>query len=495
MNIKNRSIKTVLMTLIVVVSGCSDWLTLKPEDSLIKDEFWKTQEQVEAVLSSAYKDLRNTVQNNIWWGDLRGNIFTTGEKASNKEDKLKSFLILPENSICKWNSYYSVIGIANSVIHLSAEAVELDESFSEYEMNEILSEARFLRSLCYFYLVRTFKEVPLITKPYVTDEQSFSVPKTTEEALFTFIESDLTEALKYAKETFDAKDAGNWMNRGRATKYAIHALLADVYMWTGKYQKASESCDAILNSGKYALLEGGRWFDIFATGNTNEGIFEIQYDIAVNQTNFLWDYFFKNPHCNLSEVLLEEMYESNDVRGENSTVNTDLILWKYVGLESGQDAEDRGSENNSDANWIIYRLAEIYLIKAEALAELGEYEQSQTFINAVRERAGASLLELYNPEGDNDKTLFQDAILEERILELTGEGKNWFDILRIARRDNFARKEMLISMILQNVSASDQNIIRSKLSDTWAYYLPVYYKELEVNIELKQNPYYETKTE
>jgi hypothetical protein len=127
-------------------------------------------------------------------------------------------------------------------------------------------------------------------------------------------------------------------------------------------------------------------------------------------------------------------------------------------------------------------------MKAEALSQKAnpDYEQALELINEVRMRS------LMNPLNLPDNPVaFEDAILEERAKELSYEGKRWFDLVRMGRRNNFIRKDNLIKIIIEDVSSAQKLVLASKLTDPNGWYFPVHFEELEANANIKQNPYYE----
>src|SRR5690606_16158662 len=144
-----------------------------------------------------------------------------------------------------------------------------DPSFNQAVMQSYLSEAYFLRALSYFYIVRTFGEAPLILEPYMNDQEAYEIAKSSKEQLFSQIEHDLTTALVNSKEIWPTV----WETKGRATKWAIHATLADVYLWMEEYDKAIISCNAVLESGRVGLIQGrvtaiNNWCTIITEVNT-----------------------------------------------------------------------------------------------------------------------------------------------------------------------------------------------------------------------------------
>ena len=171
---------------------------------------------------------------------------------------------------------------------------------------------------------------------------------------------------------------------------------------------------------------------------------------------------------------------------------TTHVLWKYVGTEgipstaTGSSASGyRVGNKESDANWIVYRYPDILLMKAEALVQQGAYAEAAGLINLIRERA---LIEPIN--NVTNKNSLEDVILEERAKEFCGEGKRWFDLIRIGRRNNYERMEAFIEILSDNKPYEEAQIIRSKYSNPNSWYLPIHQDEIDQNSKLVQNPYY-----
>lgn len=481
--------KAMCIILVLASTSCQKWLDVKPENEQISDLYWSNKEEVEAVLGAAYVKLRGTIETMLAWGEVRGNTLAIGAYSTEDLLLMKSFVLEPTNELTQWADFYAIINYANMVLRYAPDVMDKDPSFNRAAMESFLSEAYFLRALSYFYLVRTFGEVPLILDPYMNDDQAYELEKSPKEAVFTQIISDLTTAEGASKEVWPTI----WETKGRSTKWAIHALLADVYLWTGDYDAAIISCNTVLESGRYGLLQGilngeNNWFTIFSLGNTNEGIFEIQFDYTKDQTNNLMSWFGTNYRWIISPYLLS-LYEENveDIRGVGGTYQEGTLqLWKYLGAEGNTTIP----RPYSDQNWILYRMADIYLMKAEALIMKGEasYGEAISLINDIRLRGGVT-----RPlnVGNNELELL-NAVLEERSREFAGEGKSWFDLLRVAQRNEYAYKDYFIEQVLLGVGGASTPVIRSQLMNVNSHYLPINEEELKNNKLLIQNPYYET---
>jgi len=160
------------------------------------------------------------------------------------------------------------------------------------------------------------------------------------------------------------------------------------------------------------------------------------------------------------------------------------IIWKYIGRAPDGETTRANNESTS-ANFIIYRLADVILMKAEAYSQLGQYTD-----------AYKSLLEIWFRRDMPPKSIaesasaYEDAILDERARELAFEGKRWFDLMRMGRRNNFSRKLKFIDLVVEDVPSAQKRIIKTKLLNPLGWYLPVYEDELERNKNMEQNPYY-----
>ena len=425
-----KKIKYYILGLLVTcsVSSCEDYLTVLPENNQSSFEYWETKEDVEAVLAAGYVNLRSCVETFLLWGEARGNgldyLSTSGSDLQKAGRKLRDFDILPDNKLCDYSKPYAAIAMANAVIKYASDVVEKDPSFDRNMCRSFMAEAFFQRSLAYFYLVRTFKDTPFVVEPYVDDSAPYVMGKTDGTTILKSCISDLETYLPNAKEFFPEVDNDDPINtKGRATQWGIHALLADMYLWMGDYDNCISHCNSVISSGRVGLINNG--FMNFFPGNSNEGIFEIQYSNPKSQTNSFQTWFKSSSdgYYKITEYVngLFDM-ESNDIRGLNYTYNADGYIWKYLGVD--KTTARAASEN--DQNYIIYRLADVLLMKAEALIMQGHNEEAADLIDRTRERAGLGETTL-----SDDRMVMLETLLVERQKEFFGEGKNWFDLLRI----------------------------------------------------------------
>jgi hypothetical protein len=486
-----KKIKYLMVVLLIFTQiSCSDWLELIPPGGLIREEFWKTKSDVDAVLMAAYSSFSQMDRALFLYGELRGDMLTGGGNQPWQEQLIMENNIYPDNDQTNWQNFYKVINYCNEVIVNAPLVQEVDNTFTDYQMQGLVSEAYFLRSLAYFYLVRIYKEVPLILVPTETDDAEFYVTKVDEETILNQIVTDLEANRAFApSESFKTLSE----NKGRASKAAFDALLADIALWRFDYNTVIKYVSQIESTRKFVLMPSGRWFELFYPGNTLEGILEFQFEGNLQQNNGTYGLTDRNSNqykpSRKALDLLSFEFASELVRGEDSSIRKygedDFIIWKYVGQAPDGQSARSGSDQYS-CNWIVYRYADVLLMKAEALSQLGNYAAAYEILSDIRDRAGVGSMSIAN-----SPVAYEDAILNERALELAYEGKRWFDLLRMGRRNDYARKDKLIEIIVSNVPSTQKRILATKLTNPNGWYLPIFEDEIERNKNLVQNPYYD----
>lgn len=493
---KNIIVTAVIVSLLGGLAGCNKWLELKPLDGIVGDEFWNTKEQVDAAVTGIYSSMqasnsdRQMVEYLFIWGEGRTDMVSPGFRADQDEQDIINMNMLPQNRYVNWRSFYQTINYCNTLIQLAPSVRQKDNTFTEAQLNTALGQAHAIRGLMYFYLVRSFGDVPLKLNATISDQDIVNIPKSKSDTVLNQIETDLKLAENYVPVSY----GNNQADKGRVTRYGVNAMLADVYMWREKYTEAVAECDKIINSRRFGLVTRQNFFEkVFFEGNSNESIFELEFD--VQRLNPFFDIHTPNrkrwgaaPHLpeNVYGIDLVNSTPVEDVRGENSAYrSSDFTIWKYVGATN--DGRTLRTFDQSFANWIFYRYADILLLKAEAINQLDQPLEASRIVKQIRERASAVDFKAMD---STSKSSMGNFILEERQRELAYEGKRWYDVLRNAKRNNYERLQLLMDMASFSIPPDRRQAAFAKLRDKNSHYFPIYFYELQTNKLLEQNPFY-----
>lgn len=425
------SIPSVLA--LFAASSCStDILNVETKTFIEQEAYTSDPSWPSASMASLYVTLQTEYYQFDMFvnGDAASDVcYAGGDNTANFE--IDDYNISTTNANVKrdWGYLYNGIMIANTVLE-GADLCTVS-GFTDDDRSVLKGEAKFIRALHYFNLVRLWGGVPLVLSTDINETQYLA--RATESEVYDQIVSDLTDAIAALPTTQDLT--------GRATKGAAEGLLAKVYasMPTIDYTKVLEYCNAVLSDSQYQLVDN--YADLFDGNyeNSTESLFEIQFDAS---TTGAWGpQMFLPPSIsgdswkkfNTPSKTLIDAYESegDSVREAASVIfedctgyYTDDIWGTYIPF-----AYKFKSANgwNSSNNIIYLRLADIILLKAEALNETGDLSGAKTLLNEIRERVNLA---------DKDPTTQSDmrlAIERERFLELAFEGDRWFDLKRTGR--------------------------------------------------------------
>ena len=508
-----------LLTMTLGIVSCDNYLTLYPEDDIVDEEYWDNGDKVQSVVASCY---RYTCDNNVlrkilYWGEIRSD---NVEKSNigTEEEQLTESAILSSNSIVKWDGFYKVINICNNVIEKAPAVRSADPNFTEEKFHNYMAEAYTIRAMMYFWLVRSFGDVPYITEPSDSEQKDYLVSQTLGDEIIRRLISDMeTYGLPWAANDWATPE----YTHGRITKNAVRAFLADLYLWKASdagnstadvdYQKCVDYCNSILNdpSSTLTFCEADNMYsEVFYAGNATENIFELNFvnnGLSNSATAVLYGNTNKSTTAHFNPTAsLYNLYGANDQRryqylmltytGQGGNVSvSNYKVFKYEGMRPatgfGETAYTYRS-STSYANWIIYRLAEVYLMKAEALAILARRSSDTT----KADEAIAMCNVLYERANGNNESLtysqisdVEEIVLEERRRELCFEGKRWYDLLRKVRRDGNTANAL---QHILNARSDDATLLKSRLSTMAAWYLPISATEMNANPNLHQNDYY-----
>ena len=433
--------------------GCSEkFLDLAPISNANVENYYKSTKDFENAMVGAYSSLRSSGVYHDYIqliGDLRSDNTEMGTTASVRFNffELSEFRDQVLNTINTgvWEHHYRGIRRVHEILSKINGLSDATESFKE----RIEGEARFLRALYYFNLVRVFGDVPLVTSRLGSVEDAYAIGRTAKSEVY----DQIIEDLLYAGQVLPASVKGE---EGRATKGAALALLGKVYLTIHDFDNAKNKLAEVINSTQYDLLDdyGDLW--IVANKNHKESVFDVQFrraagtstgsDFAERYTPYLYPYLpwrSTGGGYNIPTVDMVNAYEDNDLRKDKSLrefyVNTnDVIVDGLEGRHCIKYFSMPTQGQGSDDNWPVIRYADVLLMYAEALNEIS-FESNGlafTYLNKIRTRAGLPEKTAGNPIpalSVDSQQAFRLAIEQERRVELAFEGHRWFDLVRTGR--------------------------------------------------------------
>nr|WP_294899012.1 RagB/SusD family nutrient uptake outer membrane protein [uncultured Pedobacter sp.] len=497
-----RKLKYTALLLVVLftASSCNKWLDLKPEDGIIRQNYWETKEQLNAAVVGCYSSLQNPdlLKQLFRWGEMRGDMVNPSLVGSIDDINIKEGNILSSNTITDWSDVYQTINYCNTVLQFGPTVTAKDNTLTPIQLNAYLGEAHAIRGLMYFYLLRAFGEVPLQLTATASDASLQQLEKSSKEEVNKVIIDDL----KFAETSVPVNYGSVLNDKGRITKYAVYAMLADVYLWNDDYEDCITYCQKVEDSNQYALFQATSQQSFFNTvirnGNSVEGIFELQFDSQ--KQNPAYGLFAASNRPYVIGDKVTDYYGIDDVdplnkdyRGDGCSIKADdQSIAKSAGIYSGSDFK-LVDNSNSTANWLFYRYSDVLLMKAEALAwsdRPNSGTDALALIDRVRKRANALAFteEAPSDTSPEDITAY---ILRERSREFAYEGKRWFDMLRIAKRNNYQQLDLMLDIIAEAAPSDRQQSIIGKYRDVRSHYFPIGEKELQADHKLVQNPYYQ----
>ena len=493
---KNNIITCIVgLSLVSGLFSCDDQLDLRPISQETTENAYSTGTQLEAALTGVYESFQSNdyyVWDKIIFQDVRSdNYYAGGDNPEIFEFDAVDVSTTNSRVFNAWSSIYNAISKANLVIE---RAPQIQEGITENQREEYIGQALFLRAYHYYNLVKNWGGVPLILETIKsTDPSEVRIPRNSAEEVYAQIIADLNDAELLLPDTY-GNDAS--INKARATKGAANALLAKVHAQKPNpdFEAVLSHANAVINSpAGYELLDD--YDQLFDGNNYNnkESILEIQYlgsdegtwgpqmHLPPSISGDTWRKFVTP-----SKDLVEAYDEEGDEVRKNATILFEAVPWidEYWGNEINSEVPFAYKWRNASGwasadNDYILRLADIILMKAEALNELGQLDAAAAEVNSIRERV--DLPELTAEDMQNKEALRQ-AILKERRLELAQEANRWDDLVRYD----------LMVQIMNNVDDVDlrnNQPVDYNVSETDAL-LPIPQNEINRNPQLEQNPGY-----
>lgn len=538
------------------LGSCSDFLEIEPLNDIVLDKFWNEENDVENIVAGCYSGMQNRIliERMIVWGELRSDhlIGGTGVQDNINIQNILKENITANNVYTSWGEFYDIINRCNTVLHYSPLVAERDPNYTETELMATRAEVSAIRDLCYFYLIRTFRDVPYSTQPFLDELQQMAMPATKFDAVLDSLITDLENVKSYAVKTYPVSKTN--YQCGRITQDAIHAMLAEMYLWKKDYANSVKYADMVIdaktqrfqdeidnaggNSSSYKMFEGypliydsyttgnlygNAYGTIFGSGASRESILELIFAddntrLANHGLSFLYGNqktmpgivkpadFITTDVSDASYKVFCDKYDTRNYENLYKMSASQCGVAKYVcksGMVSISSTEINSlaspsyPEEYCHANWILYRLTDVMLLKAEALVQMVDGD-AKTEANDSLLRAAYDIVSVINKRSNcattympityanySTKSQMENLVFEERARELMFEGKRWYDLVRRSLRDG--NTSYLVQQVTRKGS-DNASVVQAKLAKMDAIFWPYNLDELKVNPYLVQNP-------
>ena len=483
-----------------------------------------------------------------------------------------------------WGSVYTTINYCNKVLSHGEQVLERDAQFTRTEWEQMKAEMTAMRALNYFYLLRAFKNIPYSNEVINSDADTHPFTTTKQMDVLDILIKDVRSVAGKGRNRYTSIAD----TRGLMTNTAIYALLAEMYLWrsalregrgcsedsvrmdadsvvyygqlsldalalqnqqlnlgiaertrnlTDDFGSGLKNAQLLKNEGmensynakqtvsvpSYTSIFGNNVNDNSA-GNSDESIFELQYDkdkLKNKFVNSFWGHsngtHFATSYSAMSNILGNNF--SKDSRmwytcarrtADNTSSNDEykegyMLKYSYsrFGFVSGVFKPE--VESDEGHNWIFYRLTDVMLMMAEAEAVRGNFQACRNIVDAIHKRAQLDQRTGLSANSDNNKDKCIDLVMKERLLELAGEGKRWFDLVRYAERiggghnaDPFEPEikdgadgvaKMIDNFLGKGSYGKLVSVLKNRIKNRYGLYSPIYYMELRANKYLfPQNP-------
>lgn len=459
--------KIILLLITGFVFSCSEpFLELTPQQSVSDLDALTNLEDLSSSITGVYNEISNT----YYYGRtlfMIPDVMADDVKQNGQANRLINYAehiqrVTEANATSLWIGMYQAINALNNIINSKIEVV----SSSEATKNHIIGEAHALRGLIYFDMVRLFAQHYTFTAdashlgvPLVLDFDPTRKPeRNTVDEVYDQIIGDMTTAVSLMKTTSRSG------NSNTLSAISVKALLSRVYLYKEDWLNAEVTATEVINAN-FSLVPNGDYFNLWTIDNNSESIFEISMTETDNVSSIAALYLASGFGDYLPSNDVVSLYEAGDAR--LSTFEEDPLLFgEFAPFRMIKYPDINGYHNVK-----VIRLAEIFLIRAEARAEIGaDIAGAQDDLDRVRQRALPSA-----PDVTATGQTLKDEIMLERRLELCFEGQRLWDLMR--KKEDIVRTQCTASICFIPY-ADDTNI------------LPIPQIETDVNPNIKQNPGY-----
>lgn len=490
---------------LTLLSSCEGFFDVAPGNAIQEEDFFQNRADLDASAIGMYEALSSEVHKFLLWGDARADMVTAGQ--DDPDPYINEFVlnnVSPSNPYTDYSGLYRTIARCNRQLEKVYDVAALDDKMLDRDAGAYYGEALLLRALCYYILVRTYDQFPLITSNYAEDiryvnEQGDTVSRSItaltadeiqglyhmpadKQEVWQFIYDDVLTVLgilplnyQWNRNNLPAED-----RYGRVSQPLASTMAAEIALWLGEYQSASAFANSPILNNQHGLGTSGTWPNQF-TGSyaSAHSLFLLGYKYPNSfETNRLQEFtssvradggkYYLKPVPHVVDSIFSHEDGNADIRTQFSykTIGSDTVIWKYIGLDN---VSSRRPPYESSASWPIYRSADAYLLKALASLMLEDFATAFNFVNMIREARG--LKPLLPEETDyTNKELMMNMIFRERAREFAFEGKRWYDLMLWSK---LSGKNMLAEKVPEKYPEEERAAMTALLQDEGNWYLPI----------------------
>lgn len=388
------NIKTAALAACVglLAAGCADFLEIEPRDIVTEDNFWNEKADIDQMVAGCYTSMQSEdfINRCIVWGELRSDNIFPGNNVQNDNNDLYQSLrenLLSTNQFTNWSSFYAVINKCNTIIRMAPVVSQKDPSYRESDVRATIAEMTALRSLCYFYLIRAFEDVPFYRESVQQeDEVQYLAPSS-----FNYILQEIVKDLeavkndaisRYPVTNQDAIGERYNSNCNRITRYGIDAMLCDMYLWTGEWDKCIAVAEEIM------AQKAADYKEFYSTQTSSSTLSETPREMTPAPYGRV-AYLYQNPRQNQSQAFnaifgtgnsFESIFELSFNWNSNATSYIkSSTLASYYG--TGNTNRDLGA-TNAGAGWLTVRPDIVSDVKAKSFSYF-QHQYDLRFYNSI----------------------------------------------------------------------------------------------------------------
>lgn len=439
------------------IASCS-LIDKDPVSEISPDNFFKNKKDANAFMAGIYNSLQTTLRNNYFdWGEVRSDNVQPAGTGTSQAKLVNNVLAANDNdlnAVTNWSNLYRTISLCNVAIETFPGLIAKNVDAGETQYRDQLGQAYALRGLLYFYALRVWGGTPIVNEVITSVDQKINYPRATVAQMRTQILSDIDKAL--------LNIGSSTTNKFYIQKGAVYAIKTDVHMWFQEYPEAIAASNNL--AGYSYITTPAQWKQIFtAPEGSNETIFNLFWNSVESGNQGVGVCGKIGSGSNTSQYrisgqIVAPYYSRIDLL---TSKKADARLWlsidtvQYPTLATFENAASNTIQYGKfmDINPIngrflyisnsecsvkipIYRYADVMLLRAEALARTNSFQLALNIVNSIRSRVGYTVqakLTDYTGTQEQIAVAIQRTILQERQLELVGEGKRWFDLCRIGK--------------------------------------------------------------